>query len=308
MNEIKDTIRSVNPRAALLEITGAIPAGCKKNLIIIGSLAVGFHYEDQIRGMAIRTKDADCLLSPRVEAVNAGRAITEQLLQAGWRLKQEGEWTKPGNSTTPDNELPAVRLYSPKSNEWFIELLMVPESSAEPEKRWVRLKTRHGHFGLPSFGYLSLTSFEPLGTNMGIFVARPEMMVLANMLEHLEISPERMSGLIAGRSIKRSNKDLGRVLAIVYLSTMQDEDAILEWPKIWCRGLQDNFSGNWREKATSAGSGIRQLLIDRHESDQEEALHTCVNGLLASIPPTMDQLRVAGERLLVDAIEPLEKV
>ena len=97
---------------------------------------------------------------------------------------------------------------------------------------------------------------------MGISVARSEMMALANMLEYPDISPERMSGLIAGRSIKRSNKDLGRVLAIAYLSSMPDEDAMLEWPDFWHSGLQDKFPKNWHEKTTSAGSGIRQLLMN----------------------------------------------
>lgn len=50
-----------------------------------------------------------------------------------------------------------------------------------------------------------------------------------------------------------------------------------------------------------------QILDERNEQDLDEALHTCVYGLLIKLPPTLDQLRVAGERLLLDAVEPVEK-
>ncbi len=52
------------------------------------------------------------------------------------------------------------------------------------------------------------------------------MMALANMLEHPKIKSDTMSGLLQGRTIKRSNKDLGRVLAIAYLSTGKDVDSL----------------------------------------------------------------------------------
>jgi hypothetical protein len=308
MAEPEDVMRSVIPRNVLQEISNAIPEACKKNVTIIGSLAVGYCFEDQIVGIAIRTKDADCLLSPRVEAVNAGRAITEELIESGWHLKEDGEWGKPGNDTTPLGDLPVVRIFPPKSSEWFIELLAVPTSPAEFEKKWVRLETSRGHFGLPSFGYLSIAGYDPMITDMCIAIARPEMMALANMLEHPMIRPDLMSGLITGRKIKRSNKDLGRVLAISLLATKRNKDTLLGWPELWMTSLQAIFPDNWKEKARQVGSGIRQLLNELYEPDLDEALHTCENGLLASIPPTMEQLHIAGERLLVDAIEPLEKV
>ena len=46
---------------------------------------------------------------------------------------------------------------------------------------------------------------------------------------------------------------------------------------------------------------------ERNEKDLDEALHTCVYSLLAKLPPTLDQLRVAGDRLLLDAVEPVEQ-
>jgi hypothetical protein len=122
------------------------------------------------------------------------------------------------------------------------------------------------------------------------------------------IGPQTMSGLIGGRRIKRSNKDLGRVLALALLAERKNEDSLLAWARLWPDALQARFPARWRELALQAGQGVRQLLKQDHEEDFDEALHTCAYGLLASQPPTNALLRTAGERLLVDAIEPLEKL
>ena len=68
---------------------------------------------------------------------------------------------------------------------------------------------------------------------------------------------------------------------------------------------KERFPGDWIELAGRAGSGLRQLLAS--ELDLAEARHTCVYGLLSSDPPTIGQLRLSGQRLLKDAVEPLEK-
>jgi hypothetical protein len=136
-------------------------------------------------------------------------------------------------------------------------------------------------------------------------IARPEMMALANLLEHPEIGPEIMSVGFAGiPDIKRSNKDLGRVVAIARLELGRDEDALLEWPEAWMDALQQRFPSVWRELAQRVGNGIRALLSSA--LDFEQAHHTCAYGLLAYSSTTIEQLSSAAERLLVDAIEPLE--
>ena len=236
--------------------------------------------------MVVRTKDADCLLSPRIEAVHAGEVITEKLFASNWFLPQSGEWTTPGDENTPPELLPALRLHPPDNVNWFIELLTVPESPADRNRKILPFQTKKGYFGLPSFGFLSLTNYKPLAAGIGIKIARPELMALANMLEHPGIKPERMSGLIENRSIKRSNKDLGRVLAIAYLSTSQDPDSMETWPDIWKSALLDRFPEDWQELAKKTGSGIRELLGS--DPDLDEAYHTCRYGLLASHPPSMD--------------------
>ncbi len=301
------TPQSIIPAEVLGNIAQAVPADCRNKLILIGSLAIGYLYRDQLKKMAVRTKDADCLLSPRVAAIDAGIAITEQLIAAGWEYKPMSKHKHPGTKDTPDKDLPAVRLCPPDSKDWFIELLTVPENPQNRGQHWIRLATRRGHFGLCSFGFLSLTDVDPILTDLGIRIARPEMMALANLLEHPIIKPDTMSTGFAGRmDIKRSNKDLGRALAIGRLAIGQDEDSLSKWPMHWQKALKKRFPDEWRKLASHSGDGLRALLAS--DLDLEQALYTCANGLLASRPPSLTQLRVAGDRLLVDVIEPMEKM
>jgi hypothetical protein len=67
------------------------------------------------------------------------------------------------------------------------------------------------------------------------------MMALANLLHHPSIGSETMNGLIGGREIKRSNKDLGRVLALAQLSEARQEDSLLDWPKLWSMRCKADF-------------------------------------------------------------------
>ncbi|WP_156345899.1 hypothetical protein [Verrucomicrobium spinosum] len=182
---------------------------------MIGSLAAGYHYFRKDPSKAVRTKDVDCVLEPFHAAVGAGQSIARQLLDAGWQRRVTGNHQKPGSDKTPVEELPAVRLYPPNvkpdsEEAWFIELLTVPASADVSGRVWTRLPLTEGHFGLPTFRFLSVTTFRPLKAGrLGIRYARPEMMALANLLEHPRIKPESMSAAIVGREIKRSNKDLG---------------------------------------------------------------------------------------------------
>ena len=220
----------------------------------------------------------------------------------------EGDWGNPGDATTPDNKLPVVRLHPPGSTEWFIELLTVPESESDLGRKDIRIVTSRGHFSLCSFGFLSLAEFEPIHTPFGIAIARPETMALANLLHHPAIGEEPMSGLIGGRRIKRSNKDLGRVLALAYLAEARQEDSLLEWPQVWAAALQSRFPTIWRDLIPKVGNGLRQLIQPENETDLDEARHTCEYGLLVSQAPSLKLLEVTGKRLLQDAIEPLEKL
>lgn len=297
----------VTPSKVLAEVSAAVPAECRANIVIIGSLAAAYHFFGNDESKALRTKDVDCILEPFHAAVGVGQSIARQLLDAGWHRRMHGDHQTPGSDQTPVDELPAVRLYPPEADPdseeaWFIELLTVPETAEVDGAKWTRLPLAEGHFGLPTFRFLSITAFDPLpAAELGIRYARPEMMALANLLEHPEIKLDRMRGLFAERAVKRSNKDLGRVLAI---ATLADLDDYRPWAKAWQKALQACFPEEWRDLAKQAGNGLRELLAS--DTDLEEAHHTCLNGLLASQTPGVEALRAAGDRLLADAIESLE--
>jgi hypothetical protein len=304
MENPPDKANGVSPREVLRKVSAAMPEECKPYVMVIESLAAGFHFFGDREDQLVQTKDIDCLLRPRVQAVPTGRRLADQLLDSGWKYHATVEFPAPGTLETPDEMLPVVRLAPPGEESWFIELLTVPEDETDFEKRYVPMDTKHGRFSLCSLGGIGLTQWKPLPTEFGISVARPEMMALANLLHHPRIGDELMSGLIAGRSIRRSNKDLGRVLALANLAEAKQEDALLEWPKNWLDALNEFFPATWADYASACGGGVRALLAS--PNDLEEAHHTCQSGLVASLRLSEETLRVTGERLLVDVIEPIE--
>lgn len=297
----------VSPSQIFQEVDAAVPESYRENIVIIGSLAAGYHFFGDDPSKVVRTKDIDCVIEPFNVAVQAGETITTQLLDAGWQRRLMDEHQEPGTAETPTDELPAIRLYppdaAPNSEEsWFVEFLTVPKDSESSGKEWTRLSLAQGDFGLPTFRYLSLTAYDPLpASDLGIRYARPELMALSNMLAHPSIGPETMSSPIAGQSIKRANKDLGRVLAI---TTLSDLDDYRPWADTWKAALESAFPDDWQTHALQAGSGLRKLL--NSPSDLEEALHTCTYGLLNSDPASLKALIAAGQRLEADAIETLE--
>jgi len=303
-------MNGLTPADVLAQVSAALPEHCRKHIIVIGSLAAGYSFFAGDSTKAVRTKDVDCILEPFEAAVATGEAIARALIDAGWQRRLAGEHTVPGTPATPDRDLPAVRLYPPSADmksadAWFIELLTVPESEHQSERKWTRITLREGDFALPSLRYLSVVSYRALPVqSLGIRYARPELMALANLLEHPSIKLETIkSELPVDRRIKRSNKDLGRVLAIAVLA---DVDDFRPWIAHWLPALQHCFPSQWTSIAAKLGDGLRELL--RSEGDFDQAYDTCINGLLSSVSTTREQLRIAAQRLIADAIEPVEQV
>ena len=72
----------LSPSTVLSEVAAAVPEICRQNIIVIGSLAAGYHFFGEDGAEGVRTKDVDCVLEPFAAAVEAGQTITRQLLDA----------------------------------------------------------------------------------------------------------------------------------------------------------------------------------------------------------------------------------
>jgi len=143
---------------------------------------------------------------------------------------------------------------------------------------------------------------EPLISPSGLRIANPSMMALCNLLHHPCIGPK----VIRGSSIKRSNKDLGGVLALAYLTQEKDRDALKSWPVSWAHVLASKYSNRSKALLAGIGGGLRQLL--RSPEDMEQALETCQSGLLVRRRVTIPILQATGKRFLTAVIGPLEKM
>jgi len=295
----------IAPHETLLELAAALPKEMRDDVVIVGSLAAAVRFFPPDSDQAVRTKDIDCLLTPRLRALTSGRRATESLMARGWTMRPDDKWGKPGNADTSEIELPLVRLVPPGGCEWFLELLSAPAATQTKAKELQRLVTVHGHFVLCSFRFLALAEFDPLPTPHGLNIARPEMMTLANLLHHPTIGVEKMAGLIGDRRIKRANKDLGRVLALAYLAERESESALEPWPAQWLEALRKAFPDDSDGLQRNLGTGLEELLSDSHGNDLEEAYHTCIAGLLAGYRISLPALRATGRRLIEEVILPV---
>jgi hypothetical protein len=292
----------IDPRAVLARVARQVPADCRQHIVVIGSLAAAHQLFAEVEDTQVRTKDIDCILVPRIEAIRAGKAVAEALLAAGWRRRREGPHAEPGTAQTPDDHLPVVRLCPPDSVDWYMELLTVQDAGDERDRAFERVVLSDGgHYAVASFRYLDVTAHRAIETPDGIRCARLAMLALSNLLRNPVIRPERMK-TPAGPGPKRSNKDLGRVLTIARLA---GRAAVAEWPATWIEALRVLHPSEWTELAGRVGAGIRALLAS--EGDLREALDVSRAGLLASLPMSVDEFRVVAERLLLDAIEPFEE-
>lgn len=302
----------LTPSNVLEQVALALPEDLRANVIIVGSLAAGYYYFAGDGAGAIRTKDVDCLFSPHAKAVVAAVEVTEQLFKALWTSREDAKWGKPGTPEQEIEELPMVRLKPPggsaNASQWFLELLSAPPqyTPGAPAKKLQRVHTRNGDFAICSFDFLALAEWEPVETKYGLRIARPEMMALANMLHHPDIG----EALIAGSDDKRSNKDLGRVLALTHLTTMRDRrdgtDELGQWATRMWGALQDKFGAEANQLATRAGTGIKALLAS--EPDLSQGLRIANRGLLATFDLGMDAIRATGRRLQGEVLDPLTEL
>ena len=163
-----------------------------------------------------------------------------------------------------------------------------------------------GYFAICSFDFLALAEWKPLETVTGVRIARPEMMALANLLHH----PEIADTLITGTDYKRSNKDLGRVLALAYLTVQRDRRDNAEELEAWAgrmwTALRDKFGDQAPRLAAQAGAGLRALTAS--PADLDQALRIANLGLLASLDVSMEAFGATGARFVAEVIEELERL
>lgn len=298
----------LSPAQVLAQVAQALPPSVRNNVIIIGSLAAGYHFFSGDGARAIRTKDVDCLFSPHSKAVAAATEVTDQLLQVNWRIREGQGWSQPGTQEDREEDLPMVRLRPPgdATSPWFLELLSAPPAfePGAPGKKLRRVETRIGHFAICSFDFLALAESRPLDTAHGVRIARPEMMALANLLHH----PTVADTLIAGTDYKRANKDLGRVLALAYLTIQRDRrdntEELDAWAERMWHALQEKFGDQAAPLAVRAGAGLRALMGS--QTDLAQALRIANLGLLASMDVPLDAFRATGARFLAEVIDELE--
>jgi len=254
---------AITPAKVLAQVAQAIPEDLRADIIIVGSLAASYHLLKD-SAQSVRTKDVDGMVSPHASAVASATRMTDRLLAGGWQPQASPDYDLPGTSQTQEDRLAVVRLRPPGVAAWFLELLGAPPTVAPtataPGRTSRRMQTAGGHFALPSFAYLGLTQFEPTMSEFGLRIALPEMMALANLLHHPRIGDEVMSQLFANRTIKRSNKDLGRVVALAYLADRLDENALESWPPRWSQALKQMAPDQAEQLLVAAPDGLKALL------------------------------------------------
>lgn len=286
----------LDPKVLFDLIAAHVPSDLRPNILVVGSLAAAFHYREKLALRGVTTKDADVVIQP-AGAIEECRTIARRLLAAGWR-KTDKCWPSP--QPHPHEALRAIRLYPPATEAYFIELLAFPPVGQVASKAWIPIELDDGWYGLPSFRFLGLTAQRAQSAPDGLMYAAPAMMALANLLSHPALGSDRMSEEIGGRTLLRSAKDLGRVLALARLAEREETEA---WPAVWEIGLREAFPEQCAALAARAGDGLRALLEDPGAMD--EARHAVDIGLLSGYGVTVDQLAALANQLLLDAIEPL---
>ncbi len=285
----------LDPAALFERLSADIPGDLRTNLFVTGSLAAAYHFQAQLEGRAINTKDADLVVHPAGN-VTSCQQMAGRLIELGWVRTQD---CYPRAAPQPADELRAIRLYPPGPHDYFIEFLNLPQPGQKELKCWTPIQINDGWYGLPSFRFLGLTFLNRLKSTVGLEYALPSMMALANLLSHPDIGTARIeSGPMAG--LLRAAKDLARVIALARLAGRDEAE---QWLPQWRAALELCFPDDWKNLALRLGDGLKELLGD--ENALEDACKTTDVGLLSGMGVTTTMLRASGERLRMDVIDPL---
>jgi hypothetical protein len=283
----------LDPAALFERLAADIPGDLHTNIFVTGSLAAAYHFQAQLEGRAINTKDADLVVHPAGNVVSC-QQMAGRLVDLGWIRTEE---CYPRSNPEPADELRAIRLYPPGPHDYFIEFLNLPQQGQEETKRWIPVSMDDGWYGLPSFRFLGVTSLNRLKSSVGLEYASPSMMALTNLLSHPKVGTARIeAGPMVG--LLRAAKDLGRVVALARLAGRDEAE---RWLPQWREALELCFPDDWKKFAFRLGDGLKELLGD--ENALEDAYKTTDIGLLNGMGVTPTMLRASGERLLLDVID-----
>lgn len=277
-------------------IEAHVPRELTPNLLIVGSLAAAYHYREQLELKAVNTKDADVIVHPAGATAEAAR-IAEKLFASGFKPLDR---CKPGSSPDNARALSVVRMKPPDSDAYFVELLGFPHADQRERIEWKPYQVNGGWYVLPVFRYMGLTEIEPKTAHNGLKYAAPEMMALSNLLSHPELGDKTIGEPIEGRTLLRSAKDLGRVLALAWLAGPNETEA---WAKRWEAALRLKFQAECGELAAHAADGLKALV--ENPAALDDALWAVTVGLLKGKQVDHEKLKAVALQLRAFALDPL---
>jgi hypothetical protein len=281
----------LDPKKLFRRLADDLPKALHKHVFIVGSLAAAYHFRSALEGRAVNTKDADVVVYPAGN-VRAAKELAVELLDLGWRRTPI---CFPLKHRSPADRLRALRLFPPRSQDYFVELLGLPAPGQSKPVVWVPIKLPDGWYGVGCFRFMRLTSIGRLKSSEGLSYASPSMMALANLLSHPKIGKQP----IGDTKIRRSAKDLGRVLALAWLSGRDGTEA---WLRDWQPAIRHCFPKRWRQLSKGTGSGLQELLDT--PAALEEARITADIGLLNGRGVSAENLRAVGRQLVEDVLRP----
>ena len=284
----------LDPVQLFFRIANDIPPELRRHLFVTGSLAAAYHFKTRLQQSGVNTKDADVLIHPAGDVASTA-SMARQLLAGRWRRHED---CYPLGADVPTDQLRIIRLHPPETAEYYLEFLGLPEVEQEEQKAWLRVTLADGDYGLPCFRYMRLMSVGRRTTESGIEYASAATMALANLLSHQELGHARIESDGEMYGFLRSAKDLGRVVALAWLT---GSDAGEAWLPEWVAALNECFPVTGAAAAARAGDGLQALLVDRGALD--EAYRTTQLSLLKGLGVTPESFAVTAQRLLQDAID-----
>lgn len=283
----------LNPEQLFSRIADDIPSNLHDNILVTGSLAAAYEFRDLLQNRAVNTKDADLIVQP-AGSIEECRQMVNTLLSNGWRRTNRPNDLQPAqDATTAVEKLPVIRLYPLDSTDYFLEFLNLPAATQRELKEDLRIQLQDGWSILPSFRFMRVLAITPRRSKSGLRYASPSMLALANLLAHQTLGTQTMSG----SEIRRSAKDLGRILAIAFLAGQADTK---DWGEDWRKAIEDTFPSIRSELFRSLGSGLRELLDST--PDLKDASTLNAQGLLSGKNVSQEATNALGERLWHDVV------